>query len=219
MSRFGIPVIAGIILLLAGIAQGLRSDRWGLRPDVLAAAKKLSKVPATIGKWHSSEVPIDQRELTMAGALDYLSRKYVSRDDGTAVYVTILCGRHGPMSVHAPTVCFVGAGWNLNEPPVKYSLQIGNPPQNKEFWLADFQKNSASMTHTMRTFWSWSVSGDWRAVDHPRITYADSPFLYKIYISYSLTETGEPIDEPTKEFLELLLSEVDRTLFNSGADH
>jgi hypothetical protein len=218
MSRFGIPAIAGIILLLAGIAHGLRSDRWGLHPDALAAAKKLSKVPSTIGKWHSSEVTIDQREITMAGALDYLSRKYVSRDNGRTVHVTILCGRHGPISVHPPTVCFVVAGWNLNDSPVKFLIQAGEHPQNKEFWMADFEKNSASMTYVMRTFWAWSVSGDWRAADHPRITYANSPFLYKIYISYSLTEAGEPIDESTKTFIERLLSEIDYTLFESGAD-
>lgn len=218
MSRFGIPVIAGIILILAGIANGIRSDRWGLRPDALAAAERLSKVPATIGQWRSSEVPIDPLVITMAGALGSLSRQYVNPENGRIVRITILCGRHGPISVHPPTVCFTAAGWNLNSSPVKHTFRIGNPPQDKEFWMADFERNSASMTQKMRTFWSWSVAGHWQAADHPRIKYANSPFLYKIYLSHSLTDVSEPIDEPTKEFLERLLSEVDRTLFESGAD-
>ena len=218
MSRIGIPVIAGIILILAGFAHGFRSDRWGDHPDALAAAKRLSKVPATIGQWHSTKVSISQREVAMAGALGHLSRKYVNRKDGRTVYITILCGRHGPISVHPPTVCFVGAGWNLNSPPVKHIIRTGKPPQDKEFWMADFERNSANIPQKMRTFWSWSVSGNWQAADHPRIKYANSPFLYKIYLSHSLTDVSEPIDEPTKEFLERLLSEVDRTLFESGAD-
>jgi hypothetical protein len=218
MSRFGIPVIAGIILIIAGFNHGWRSDRWGDHPDALEAAGKLSKVPATIEKWHSSEVPLNQREIIMAGALGYLSRKYALQDDGRTIFVTILCGRHGPISVHPPTVCFVGAGWELNDSPDKYSLQAGEPPQHKEFWLADFQRNSEGIKHTMRTFWAWSVSGDWQAADHPRITYANSPFLYKIYITYAIAEANEPIDGTTKTFIERLLTEVDHTLLERGAD-
>lgn len=218
MSRFLIPVITGIILILAGAAHGLRSDRWGLHPDALAAAKRLSNVPVTIGKWQGDEITIPQDQITASGALDYVSRKYVSRDDGRAVYLTILCGRHGPIAIHPPTVCLVGSGWRLENSPVKHSFQTGETPQNKEFWLADFERSSPSMTYIKRTFWAWSVSGDWRAADHPRIEYAKSSFLYKIYISYSVSEAGEPIDEPTKIFIEQLLSEIDDTLFESGAD-
>ena len=218
MSRFGIPVIAGIVLILGGFAHGLRSDRWGDRPDVLTAAEKLSNVPATIGNWHSEEEgTIDQREITLAGAQGYLSRRYISRDDGRTVYVTILCGRHGPISVHPPTACFVGAGWNLNDTPVKYSIQTGEPPQNKEFWLADFSKTT-NVTQIIRTFWSWSVSGDWEAAAHPRLKFANSPFLYKIYITYFLTDAGDPVDEQTERFIKRLLSEIDRSVFESGED-
>jgi len=218
MPRFAIPVITGIVLILGGIAHGLRSDRWGFHPDVLAAAEKLSKVPATIGNWHSEEATIDQRVLTLAGAQGYLSRRYISRDDGRTVHVTILCGRHGPISVHPPTACFVGAGWNLNDTPVKYSIQTGEPPQNKAFWLADFSRTFVNITHTKRTFWSWSVSGDWEAAAHPRLKFATSPFLYKIYITYNLTDAGDPVDKPTETFIKRLLSEIDRNIFESGED-
>jgi len=218
MSRFAIPVITGTILILAGVAHGLRSDRWGQHPDALAAAKRLSSVPATIGKWQSTEITIPPKEIKASGALDYISRKYVSRIDGRTVNLSIVFGRHGPIAVHPPTICFVGAGWNLHDSPVKHSFQTGDPPQKKEFWLADFERNSPSMTYIRRTFWSWSVSGDWRAADHPRIEYANSPFLYKIYITYGLTEAGEPIDELTEAFIEQLLTEIDDTLFESGAD-
>lgn len=215
--RFGLPVIAVGILIASGVAHGLRSDRWGENPDAVAASERLKHLPTTIGNWYSSEQIIHEREFEASGALGYISRRYVSRDDGTAVNVMILCGRHGPIAIHPPTVCFVGAGWNLNASPKVYPVQSEQKSRVHEFWLADFQKSTSGVTYTMRTFWAWAVTGEWQAADHPRIQYAASPYLYKIYVTYIVEEKDEPVDGSTSvEFLKLLLAELDKSVFDRG---
>jgi len=225
MLRLLPPTIGVILLIASGIAHGLITDRWGMGEDIKVSAKKLAKVPATIGDWESQELEIPARQLAAAEAVGSLSRQYVRNSDGSAVRLMILCGRPGPISVHSPTVCFTSSGLHLQDPPKKYQATFGDEsPSQGEFWKGNFAAASETNPTVTRTYWGWNSGGEWKVPDNPRLTFARYPHLYKLYLTTDVTVNGLPVDandKPIKddvavEFMRLLLPELDKVLFQTN---
>lgn len=205
-----------IVLVASGIVHGLQTNRWGLPDDVLEAAARLERVPTSIGSWYSEEVPMRERELELAEVVGHLSRHYVNREDGSAVDVAILCGHFGPIAVHPPTVCFPGGGWGQIAPEKKTTVEARSLSEPAEFWHTDFTKHADGVPVTIRTYWSWSTDGQWHASDNPRMQFAYSPHLYKMYVTRVLPAGATPtVDEgdPSSQFLKIFLPELTRTVF------
>lgn len=208
--------VCTIVLVASGIVHGLQTNRWGLPDDVLDAADRLQNVPTSVGSWSSEEIPMRQRELELAEVVGHISRHYVNREDGSAVDVMILCGHFGPIAVHPPTVCFTGGGWGQLAPETKTTVAAGGLPEPAEFWQTDFRKHSDGVPVTIRTLWSWSVDGQWHASDNPRMQFAYSPHLYKMYVTRVLPgglPSGSEEVDPSSEFLKVFLPQLARTVF------
>jgi len=223
LSRIVLVVAAAVVVVGTGYLHGLTTDRWGGSQALVAAAAKLSDIPTIVGDWESSELEIPDEQLQKAEAVGNLSRVYVNRTTGTAVSVMILCGRPGPISVHPPTVCFVGTGGlSLHAPPESCSVLAAQSEELGQFWRADFHKLTDGISTWMRTYWTWSPTGKWGASQSPRFEYARYPFLYKMYISRAMRRSGESVDDdPSKDFMEVFLPVLDEKLFSeqeSSAD-
>src|SRR5262249_40391692 len=133
---------------------------------------------------------------------------------GSSVTVLLVCGRPGPISVHTPDVCYDGAGYEALGEPADLRLTVGTSGRDAGFRHVLFRKTNSVVPAYLRVFWSWTSAGTWEAPDNPRLTFASRPALYKLYvIRETATDEGRVEDDPGVKFLQVLLSELGRTVF------
>lgn len=173
-------IFAAVLLLSAAgageyLTAGL-NDPIALR----AASDRLSKIPESIGEWTSTAGTITERELQMAQAAGFLRRTYQNQQTGYSVTLTVLCGPAGPMSVHQPTACFEGVGYELASGP--HDVTIPSTPHDATLSKAAFRPPAAIANEIVRVFWSWNAAGIWQAPTNPRLAFRGQPLLYKLYV-------------------------------------
>ena len=204
-------IVFGALVLTSGVLHGLHTERWRPSPDVEAAVRRLDAVPAVVGDWRSENLTIED-DLSRAGIKGYLNRRYRNSRTGATVSVLIVCGRPGPISVHTPDVCYRGAGYELAAPPQRkeVSAAAGSPGQ---FWAGRFHKPASTNPAQLDILWSWNGGEGWQAPDRPRMAFARSPALYKLYVIRELVP-GPRADkqDPSAEFVKEFLPEVTRAL-------
>ena len=210
-----LPIAAAIPLLLAyGAAEGVWTNRWHTSRAAEEAAGRLARVPLQVGEWVGEEQALEARVVARAEVSGYRMRKYVHRPSGAAVTVLLVCGPPGPVSVHAPEVCFGGAGLALTAPPVRHTLAADDSARPAAFWVGKFQRSAAAVPERLRAFWAWTATGDWVAADRPRLEFARAPVLFKLYVLRSVADFNEPLDtDPAVTFLRQFLPEVQTSLF------
>jgi Protein of unknown function (DUF3485) len=215
MARILPMIIVVSVIVLSGVVDGFWSDRWTASEELTAAAARLARVPMMVGDWEGSSLgEIDPRALAITEASGHVWRRYVNRRTGGIVTLLILSGRAGPLSVHLPETCYVGAGFEEAGERKKY--REPGPPLG-EFWVYRFQKREAAVPEQLRVFCSWAAAGAWRAADSPRMEFARLPFLYKMYIVRQLSSADEPLtDDAAVEFIRVLLPELERSLLSPG---
>ncbi|HBI43176.1 MAG TPA: hypothetical protein DDY78_10020 [Planctomycetales bacterium] len=216
MTRFLPLIVAVSAVVAAGVMHGLRTDRWGAKADVKAAAARLDDVPLKVGEWEGRPMEIDARQLTVAEADGHLSRYYVHRRTGAEVAVVVLCGRPGPLSLHSPEVCYAGAGFSISGDRQTLPLTgEGLPPV--ELFNARFTKPGVT-PETLNVFWAWKASdGNWAANSDPRVAYVRSTVLYKLYLIRRLARPDEDLSrDPCLDFLRAFLPELEKRLSPSA---
>lgn len=117
-----------LILLSVGIAQ-----RWMTYTSTAQSAipvkldQPLSTLPLNFGPWEGVDVPMDERILKVAGADDYVSRRYKNSQTGRFVdFYLAYTLRPANMLGHRPGVCYPAQGWAATEPKIdKVSLRDG----------------------------------------------------------------------------------------------
>jgi hypothetical protein len=220
MYRLLLTTVAFVLLVFNGVLSGLSTDRWTVYPEaeVAAAGAKFDKVSLTIGKWDGRDLAEDGKTLPEEIVGQNILRRYVDRNNGTAMTIFLTCGETRPMWYgHLPTECYPGAGYKLVAGPERCSMLVGADPAipPATLWAATFSMDGTSSPPVhLRVFWSWSGDGSWQAPDHPHRTFARYPFLYKLYVIRRLLKPDERLDrDPCQEFLGLLLPELKKSLF------
>lgn len=204
-------MILGLMVILgSGVVQGIQGGRWGDPESLINAAQRLDEIPHQFGEWTSTENEISQRELQIAEAVGHFTRTYVNSETGKQISVMILCGKPGPISVHPPTVCFVGAGWGLESDPTITNFE----PDNASFWTGRFGKNKDGQRIVMETKWGWSSTSNWKAFDNARLETAGQAFLYKMYISAAVIQSDNNVKNTEhQEFMDDFIPLVNKALF------
>ncbi|MFQ5731049.1 MAG: exosortase-associated EpsI family protein [Planctomycetaceae bacterium] len=188
--RIWLPGVAScLVLLIGGVAHGLLTHRWTESTELREAAARLQSIPTTIGDWESSELTIPATQLKQAGAVGHVHRVYRNRKTDEVVNVMLLCGHPGPISVHPPTVCFTGAGWQLQDGPSQTTIHDREAKSIGRFHTALFQRTTPTGDVRMQTVWSWNAGGKWEVPDHPRFEFAGAGHLYKLYVTRVMPET------------------------------
>jgi len=114
--------------------------------------------------------------------------------------------------VHTPDVCYQGAGFTLAASPARSSAAPGEA--GAEFWAARFLWAGPAPGSHRRIFWAWNAGGGWQAPDNPRLAFARYPALYKLYVIREMSKRDEPPEnDPCREFMRLLLPELQEALF------
>jgi len=206
--------VAVVVIVGAGLIQGVWTSRWGLSPAQSALRAGFESVPLVIGDWKGTthEVPAEDR--AMAGATACLSAVYTDATRGVSVSVLLVGGLPGKISTHPPDVCYRGAGYTLS-PPTQFEYRNGSDEHRSVFRTALATRGGATPS-VLRIFWGWNASKGWSAPENPRWSFAAEPALCKLYV---IRETwGKIVDpeaDPCKEFLAVFLPELDRHVFSS----
>jgi hypothetical protein len=209
-----IRTIAAMTLLIGtGLVHGTWTNRWRPSAALTAQAARLDSVPTVIGDWKSTGFELDPEEREMAGAVNYLARRYTHAGRGITLTVLLLCGLPGNISTHSPEICYPGEGFSLDE-ATGFTRDYGSPNGPAEFRTA-LAKRGGTNPSVLRLFWGWNASKGWFAPDNPRWTFASEPALCKLYV---VRETAGAIvdakDDPCNEFLTVFLPELDRIVFS-----
>jgi hypothetical protein len=210
MYRWLMVVMASAIVGAAGYVHGLRTDRWGESNELTQAVARIQSIPAQFGDWESQPNELDPRQLQIGEIAGYASRVFENRQTKERVSILLICGRPGPISVHTPDICYRGLGYSMGQRTLQ-TLNEGKPVHPPEFWLARFNKESAA---PLNIAWAWNNGSRWLAPEHPRLSFYQSKYLYKLYVIRSV-KSGEDtlLDETTREFMAQYLNVLKETLF------
>ena len=209
MTRMLPLATACLLLALSGVVHGLWTGRWGTSADVREAAARCDDMPMSLGDWEGHATELSSAQLAIAEVVGHCSRHYVNRRTGQEVTIALVCGRPGPISVHTPDVCYAGAGYAVVGDQEHYKA---GSDAAADFITARFAKPGAA-PDPLRIYWSWSDGGPWSAPDNPRLAFARSRALYKLYVIRSLGDKDQPPDQDAcAGFMNVLLPELRRCL-------
>jgi hypothetical protein len=216
-----LPAIVALLLAVSyGLAEGWRTDRWSQSDRLEQAAALCVNVPSTIGEWDGADQELDASQIALAKINGYIMRRYVHRRSGDLITVMLLCGRPGPISVHTPDICFQAGGLEMKATPQRTTkVDVAGPTTGAEFWSARFEKPGA-VGAGAQVLWSWTTDGSWTAAEFPRYQFARAKALFKLYVIHSPLEIdpkrGE--DPELDKFLRDFLPAVQNALFPSRKD-
>jgi hypothetical protein len=195
---------------IAGFIPGAWEGRWTPSASFDRAGERLSAVPMKVGDWTGRDLDVNPRVREVAGAAGLLSRRYLNATTGGSLQLLIVSGRPGPVSVHTPDVCYVGSG--NEEVGAAYRFDVPGA-SGDQLWVRRFQKVSAAPT-SVRVLYGWTADGKWQAPEYPRLTFARSGILYKMYVHRELARADEPLEgDPAVDFLRDLVSPLRAALF------
>jgi hypothetical protein len=213
MKQILVPALALTMILVGGFQHRLQSELEDQKAQQIEeAAKDLpDALPLKLGDWEGEDQPIDDREMRAAEIIGCVSRNYTHQLTGEVRQMILVCGSPGPIAVHTPDVCFRSQGYVMISEPKRLELEIAED-QTAVFWWADFQQDRGAFQRTLRTFWSWKGLDSWQAVDHPRLEFASSPVLKKLYVACPLAGSKEPGSaEPSEQFLKSLIQALEQS--------
>ncbi|MEZ6127746.1 MAG: exosortase-associated EpsI family protein [Planctomycetaceae bacterium] len=206
---------SGLAVLCVGKLADSALNGVGLADQqaLATASARLTNLPAEIGNWTSTDAELSEREIDAAGIHGYVRREYRNDRTGYSVFLTVLCGNAGPMSVHPPTACFQGVGYKLISGPAVTPIKSEGSSYIYEFNKSSFRQGDVSVPEIVRVFWGWAPDGNWKAPSNPRFAFRGHSYLYKIYVTdSSLEEPGQTSLPQIESFLQDVLPVISEAL-------
>lgn len=195
-------LVALCLLLAGGVVHGMWTHRWSDAAATHSGEDFLARVDAPVGDWQpGATINVPEKEIPKGAVVS--CRQFVNEKTKKRVVVSITSGAPGIVAAHTPDVCFLGSGYKLKAPPSKQTLPLSGGG-SVSFYLADFEKTSATGTETVRCRWAWTADGAWQAPDYPRLFFAKSqvnlPVLYKLYIVHPISDEDLTKSDPYRTF-------------------
>lgn len=206
MTRLIAPLVAATIILASGLAQGVWTGRWSNSRELETSSSRLERLPMVIGDWVGRASSLDKRTLEAGEISGYVARQYKNRRDGRVVTILLVCGLPGPISVHTPEVCYAGNGFEPRGSAERRSVGKDGTSRSDEFWLLHLGKQVSVLPEALTILYSWNAGEGWQASDRPRLDFAGSRALYKLYIINHLAgDLKGDQEEAVFEFAQALL--------------
>ena len=193
-------LILAVLIGASAIVHGAVTQRWTMFAPDPVRTTRLHGLEIHFEDWQPTEVPT---EMPVNERSTATARRYQSASRQQSAVVTIISGIPGSVSAHTPDVCYVGSGYRCVRGPRKDTMDL--PGGGKAtFYIADFEKKTATRVDRVRVRWSWSTDGTWIAPENPRWQFARQlnavPELFKLYIATPLPELDSddraPEDDP-----------------------
>ena len=181
------PPLALVFLAVGAVVHGATTRRWqAVSPDA-GRFEALHRHAVELGDFQATQVPDDMplKEKSVA-----TNRRYFSPGRNSSVVVSVITGAPGSVATHTPDVCYPGSGYKVVKSPVRETMDVpGLGPV--AYYVAEFEKKTATTTDRQRVRWAWANQGRWEAPDAPRFAYLRVADLAKLYI-VTAVPTGEP---------------------------
>jgi hypothetical protein len=207
--------LVGAVVLLAagGVVHGMWTHRWSRTAAQDAGVDLLASVQQPVGDWvPGPDLPVPEREVPKGTKV--AARQFTSGKTGKRLVVSVTSGVPGVVAAHTPDVCFLGSGYKLKNPPSRQTLPVAGG--SVSFYVADFEKTTATGTEAVRCRWAWTADGTWHAPDYPRLFFARSqvrlPVLYKLYVVHPLGDEDLTKSDPYRTFAADLAAALGRPL-------
>ncbi len=209
MTRHILPVLTALAALVAcGLVHGFWTERWQPTPDPAAVTARFDALATSVGDWRGENVAVSPRELR--GLSGYLVRRYVHRTSGETVTVALMSGLPRVVSIHTPDACYAASGFDVSTPVKQAAPSL---PEPADFWTAEMVRTRQAEQTRLRIFYAWSAGGAWGAADSPRVTFAGTPTLYKLYLIRELSGSTPPVaGDPCLELMSALQPELKKCI-------
>ncbi|MCH2114642.1 MAG: EpsI family protein [Pirellulales bacterium] len=217
MSRAIFPLAAAFLLIISlSLVEGVMRDRWA-EPGAEAAelGERFKNVPMQIGDWQGENLPVDEVTRSTAGAVRYVSRRYVHNDTQNTVRIWLIVGHSRDVLRHTPNICYPNQGFRAVGSPLKHPIEITGQ-KSAEFYTAKYSKEDPSGRHAERVFWAWNHPDNnrWEAPDSRRTHYGLVKALYKLYFVSNVGRDEDTVESNVSiEFMELMLPALSEALF------
>ncbi|MBX9788395.1 MAG: EpsI family protein [Pirellulales bacterium] len=214
-------VLAGVLMVGAGVYQGFMSDRWGRHDSaaVARAVEALKRVPTTIGEWEGTDIAPsaeNTKQLQIAKVAGVVQRDYKHRKTGVVVSIYLATGRSQNICVHTPDKCYKAAGFKQEE-TAPHTLVYGDKKE-ATFNVGKFRRDNEDGILFLRIFWGWNGGDKWIAPTGRKYALNWYPALFKLYAIRQISNQDQNLaEDPINDFLRQFLPVVDPILFPSSA--
>ncbi len=204
-------ILALCLTIIPGYYHGQKNFRWGKDPQLVTWGERLNDFPTQIGDWQmSNQMQLQQVELDQLDPIGYVARSYTNGQYTANVFV--LLGPTGPTAAHTPDICFNASQYRiLGE---RRRVRISDSPiETSEAWVSRFESRGLDK-HVMKSWYAWTVDGNWHAADKPRFHFAESRFLYKIQIAMFFSDLNSmELDKVGEKFVKEVRDSLQKNLF------
>ena len=207
LAKFAGPISA-IVILAGAVGHGIATHRWREVSADAGRFEKLHATPIALADYKAEEIPNDMplKEKSVA-----TTRRYLSESKRQAVVVSVITGAPGSVATHTPDVCYPGSGYKTVTERTRETIDVpGFGPMS--YYVAEFEKKTATATDRQRVRWAWSTGGEFSAPDSPRARYFWVADLAKVYIVTAVPDGDRPeADSPAvREFVAQALAQCTR---------
>ncbi len=179
-----------LLFVAAGaVAHGASTRRWGSLGTAESSAPKLHAHAVELGDYQTEEIPND---LPVKEKSQATSRRYFSPSQNVSVAVSVISGPPGAVSTHTPDVCYPSSGYKTVKEPKRERIDLPGGAV-AEYYVAEFEKKTATRTDRVRVRWAWSPDGTWTAPDRARVKFLAVAELVKVYIVTSLSDVDSAV--------------------------
>jgi len=219
MVRTLLPAAVGLIAILSlSFYEGYAmKDRWGeAGAQAKVLGERFNQVPLVIGDWQGEDLPVDEIVRKTAGAVNYVSRRYVHATTGESVVLWLIVGHSRDIVRHTPNVCYPSSGFRQMGNQLRHVTKFSGGKEAK-FYTAKFEKENAYSRRIERVFWTFNHPdvNEWEAPEQgARSRYGLAKALYKLYFTSVVASDEDTLEENAAiEFSQLMLPEINQALF------
>ena len=210
--------VACVILGLSGFVRVWQDRRFAtVEGQNLACPFQLNALPKTLGDdWvleDGIEKMLDPKIAKVAGCSDSLIRTYRNATTGVSVTALVLFGPGKALVGHTPEVCYPAAGYhNVSDSSlrfvdagmkdaIEFRSGVFSRDQDNQHWREEVYYSFRHGDH-----WSPDAQRYWKNFRH-------HPSMLKVQVQRPVSqEEDRAVDNPTEQFLALLLPEIERRL-------
>jgi hypothetical protein len=187
-------ILMCVVLLGAGaVVHGATTHRWSVLAPPASRSGQFHAHTVRLGDFQCEEVPneIPLKEMSVG-----TTKKYTSPSRGLIVMTSLTSGPPGAVSTHTPDVCYPASGYRTVREATRETIDLPEGGR-ASYYVAEFEKKSATRSERQRVRWAWSSNGTWDAPDHPRFAYLRDSELYKLYVVTPVVESdaGRPAED------------------------
>jgi len=186
----GVVVIAAITVAVTVYSASL-SGRWGAFKGLEEARAVLRSlpleipIPGTGGAW----IAEGDRDLgNIAESMlqiqnSYIFRVYRNSLTQETVFLTLMVGPTGRVTVHTPDICFGGRDFEKEAERSRVEIEVELHSGDKvvdTFWRINFVGRSLDVDNRISFYYAVSTGSAWSAIEAPRWTFRTYRYVYRI---------------------------------------